>query len=80
MTSGPCDLNNTAWLERRVVGAVATEFGKTPAGWEQVLFKTHAATNDTIVYGTTSATLFWTLSHASTQLDTTPHAPCGMPC
>jgi hypothetical protein len=26
------------------------DFQKTPAGWEQVLFKTAAATKDTIVY------------------------------
>jgi hexosaminidase len=45
-----CDENATAVLERRVVEAVADDFNKTPAGWEQVLFKTAAATQDTIVY------------------------------
>ena len=50
VSQAPCDLNNTAWLERKVVNAVANDFGKTPAGWEQVLLETAAATNDTIVY------------------------------
>ena len=50
MSDAPCTLNNTAWLERKVVNAVATDYGKTPAGWEQVLLKTAAATKETIVY------------------------------
>ena len=37
-------------LEKQIVNAVASDFKKTPAGWEQVLFKTGAATKDTIVY------------------------------
>ena len=45
-----CHPNTTALLERHVVEAVARDFKKTPAGWEQVLFLTGAATNDTIVY------------------------------
>ena len=31
-----CDLNSTAELEKVVVDAVASDFKKTPAGWEQV--------------------------------------------
>ena len=31
-----CDLNSTAELEKLVVDAVASDFKKTPAGWEQV--------------------------------------------
>ena len=45
-----CDESSTAVLERRVVEAVADDFNKTPAGWEQVLFENAAATKDTIVY------------------------------
>eukprot|EP01052_Picozoa_sp_SAG31_P011644 SAG31_NODE_663_length_13021_cov_9.408296_6_plen_482_part_00 len=45
-----CDESSTAALEKQVVHAVASDFNKTPAGWEQVLFKTAAATKDTIVY------------------------------
>eukprot|EP00037_Helgoeca_nana_P014814 m.138437 g.138437 ORF g.138437 m.138437 type:complete len:567 (+) comp22726_c0_seq1:53-1753(+) len=45
-----CDANTTAALEKAVVAAVANDFHKTPAGWEQVLFETGAATNATIVY------------------------------
>ena len=51
--SGPkerCTANGTAALEKQIVDAVANDFGKTPAGWEQVLFKTGAATKETIVY------------------------------
>ena len=33
-----------------MVNAVQSEFKKIPAGWEQVLFKTAAATTNTIVY------------------------------
>lgn len=45
-----CGPNSTAFLEKQVVDAVAYDFKKTPAGWEQVLFETGAATNNTIVY------------------------------
>eukprot|EP00040_Diaphanoeca_grandis_P022439 m.120539 g.120539 ORF g.120539 m.120539 type:complete len:571 (-) comp28809_c0_seq2:2399-4111(-) len=48
--TGNCDVNTTATLEQRVVAAVQHDFLKTPAGWEQVFFDTHAATNETIVY------------------------------
>ena len=50
-----CTTNSTAFLERKVVDAVANHFGKTPAGWEQLLFETGAATNDTIIYACTLA-------------------------
>jgi hypothetical protein len=45
-----CTPNTTAQLEKQVVEAVARDFGKVPAGWEQVLFETGAATDDTIIY------------------------------
>ena len=45
-----CTPNSTAYLEKQVVDAVANDYGKTPAGWEQVLFETGAATEDTILY------------------------------
>ena len=45
-----CTANSTASLEKQVVEAVARDFKKVPAGWEQVLFETGAATDDTIVY------------------------------
>ena len=38
----PCDVVSTTDLERSVVGAVSSGFGKTPAGWEG-LFNSGAA-------------------------------------
>uniref|UniRef100_A0A7S4DXL4 Beta-hexosaminidase n=1 Tax=Lotharella globosa TaxID=91324 RepID=A0A7S4DXL4_9EUKA len=46
---GRCSLNSTFDFERRLLNAISNEFGKTPAGWEEVLFSADAATNDTIV-------------------------------
>ena len=45
-----CTEDGTTFVEKEIVNAVTDDFGKTPAGWEQVLFKTGAATNETIVY------------------------------
>jgi hypothetical protein len=36
-------------MRTKVLTAIQTEFGKTPEGWEEVLFDAGAATNQTIV-------------------------------
>lgn len=46
---GKCTLQSTFNFERRLATAVATEFGKTPEGWEEIYFDAGAATPDTIV-------------------------------
>ncbi len=47
--TGKCTLDSTFQFERRLATAVATEFGKTPEGWEEIYFNAGAATADTIV-------------------------------
>ena len=47
---GPCTLSSTFSLERRLLSAVQTQFHKTPAGWEEILFNANATTPETIVY------------------------------
>jgi len=44
-----CTINSTFAVERKLFQAIATEFGKTPEGWEEALFDAGAATNNTIV-------------------------------
>ena len=39
VSAPPCDLNNTEWLERKIVNAVANNYHKIPAGWEQVRWR-----------------------------------------
>lgn len=46
---GPCSTQSTFALERELLAAVVAA-GKTPAGWEEVLFDAGAATPGTIVY------------------------------
>jgi len=46
---GRCTLDSTFAIERQVLTAIQKEFGKTPEGWEEVLFDAGAATNATIV-------------------------------
>eukprot|EP00937_MAST-01D_sp_MAST-1D-sp2_P003273 g3273.t1 len=46
---GVCTVKTSLDIERRVLTAVETEFGKTAEGWEEVLFDAGAATNKTIV-------------------------------
>ena len=46
---GDCTVNSTFAFERRVLNAIASDFGKVPMGWEEVLFDAGAATNETIV-------------------------------
>jgi hypothetical protein len=59
-----CTAEGTAFLEKEIVDAVAHDFKKTPAGWEQVLFETKAATNDTIVYAYMNGTVLTLLLHS----------------
>ena len=46
---GPCSVNSTFAIERKVVEAISTEYKKTPEGWEELFFDAGAATPDTIV-------------------------------
>ena len=46
---GVCTVESTFAFERKLFQAIATEFGKTPEGWEEAYFDAGAATNDTIV-------------------------------
>ena len=46
---GPCTTESTFGVERKLFSAIATEFNKTPEGWEEAYFDAQAATNDTIV-------------------------------
>jgi hexosaminidase len=46
---GPCTLQSTFTMERAILSYISS-LGKTPAGWEEVLFDAGAATNATIVY------------------------------
>jgi hexosaminidase len=46
---GVCTVQTSLDIEKRVLEAVETEFGKTAEGWEEVLFDAGAATNKTIV-------------------------------
>eukprot|EP01062_Namystynia_karyoxenos_P063626 TRINITY_DN56438_c0_g1_i1.p1 TRINITY_DN56438_c0_g1~~TRINITY_DN56438_c0_g1_i1.p1 ORF type:complete len:549 (+),score=179.98 TRINITY_DN56438_c0_g1_i1:76-1647(+) len=46
---GPCSVDSTFALERKLLNYIATDLKKTPAGWEEVLFDADAATQDTIV-------------------------------
>ena len=47
---GPCTVDSTFALERRVLSYLEGALNKTAAGWEEVLFDAGAATNKTIVY------------------------------
>ena len=40
---GPCSLESTFGLERQLLRAIADEFGKQPAGWEEVYFDAKAS-------------------------------------
>lgn len=46
---GQCTVESTYAVERRLFEAIATEFNKTPEGWEEAYFDAGAATNNTIV-------------------------------
>lgn len=46
---GRCTVNTSFAIERRLLQAIQTDFKKTPAGWEEVLFDAGAATPETIV-------------------------------
>ena len=46
---GPCSVNSTFSIERKVVNAIASEYKKTPEGWEELFFDAGAATEGTIV-------------------------------
>eukprot|EP01116_Phalansterium_solitarium_P023041 TRINITY_DN7870_c0_g1_i2.p1 TRINITY_DN7870_c0_g1~~TRINITY_DN7870_c0_g1_i2.p1 ORF type:complete len:667 (+),score=271.44 TRINITY_DN7870_c0_g1_i2:146-2146(+) len=46
---GPCTINSTFALERALLQFIQNELGKTPEGWEEVLFDAGAATMTTIV-------------------------------
>ena len=46
---GPCSVNSTFSIERKVVNAIAGEYKKTPEGWEELFFDAGAATEGTIV-------------------------------
>lgn len=46
---GVCTVESTFAFERRIFEAIASEFGKTPEGWEEAYFDAGAATNETIV-------------------------------
>ena len=44
-----CTLNSTFAFERKLFSAIATDFGRTPSGWEEAAFDADAATPETIV-------------------------------
>lgn len=46
---GPCSVNSTFSIERKVVNAITNDFKKTPEGWEELFFDAGAATEATIV-------------------------------
>ena len=46
---GPCSVNSTFAIERKVVEAITNEYKKTPEGWEELFFDAGAATPNTIV-------------------------------
>merc|ERR1719272_793532 len=46
---GRCTANSTFSLERDLLHYISKELGKTPAGWEEVLFDNSAATPETII-------------------------------
>eukprot|EP00040_Diaphanoeca_grandis_P031283 m.186835 g.186835 ORF g.186835 m.186835 type:complete len:670 (-) comp32283_c0_seq1:89-2098(-) len=46
---GQCTVESTYAVERKLFTAIATEFGKTPEGWEEAYFDAGAATNNTII-------------------------------
>jgi hypothetical protein len=46
---GVCSVESTFSLERSMIDAIKSEFGKTPEGWEEIFFDAGAATKDTIV-------------------------------
>jgi len=54
---GPCTVESTFDLERKLFKYISEDLGKTPAGWEEALFDASAATQDTIVDS-------WTGTHA----------------
>lgn len=78
-----CTPNLTASLEAQIVEAVERDFGKTSAGWQQILFETAAATNNTIVYaymspaGSVTATNHRTVVANGSSLYFTVPAPGG---
>ena len=47
--TGPCTLESTFEFERQLLTKIISDFKKTPAGWEEILFTAKAATNDTVV-------------------------------
>lgn len=53
---GPCSLVSTFSFERKLASAVASELGKTAAGWEEMAFNAGAATQQTIVFAWTRHT------------------------
>merc|ERR1712232_814899 len=46
---GPCTVESTFELERKIFKYLSEDLGKTPAGWEEALFDASAATQNTIV-------------------------------
>jgi hexosaminidase len=48
-SKGPCTQQSTFGVERKLFTAIASEFGKTPEGWEEAYFDAQAATSDTII-------------------------------
>ena len=47
---GVCTIESTFAVERLVLDFLQNDLGKTPAGWEEVLFDANAATPQTVVY------------------------------
>ena len=47
--SGPCSLQSTSDLEKKLLMEIQTNFNKTPEGWEELLFKANSATPESIV-------------------------------
>ena len=45
-----CSVQSTFAVERLLIEHIESVLGKTPAGWEEILFDAGAATNDTVVY------------------------------
>ena len=46
---GVCTVESSFGIERKMIEAIKSKYGKTPEGWEEIFFDAGAATMDTIV-------------------------------
>jgi hypothetical protein len=66
---GPCTVESTFAVERLIIDYVQGTLGKTPAGWEEILFDADAATPQTVVYAWSRHTPAEVIAHGNPAVD-----------